>query len=331
MIAAFLGGFWPGMIATLLSSLLCSFFLLSPIYSFRVEQPEQFFRLSLFVLEGTLISALSAALNSSRRKVLHHPVLRYGIAASAVAVTLLMKMSVRSLVGADVPFTLFSAAVMVSAWVGGFGPGIFATLLSVLAADYFFLAPIHSFHVDSFPHILRLVLFILEGFLITYFSTFVFEQRQRTESLEQEAKKSELALRNSERRFRLMVDGVRDYAIYMLDIGGNVISWNSGAERMEGHKASEAIEKPFSAFYTEEDRANGLPQAELQKAQEEGISHNTVWRTRKDGNRFMAETSITAIMNEEEKLEGFSVVIHDITERMESEEALRRSEDRSFC
>jgi two-component system, cell cycle sensor histidine kinase and response regulator CckA len=145
--------------------------------------------------------------------------------------------------------------------------------------------------------------------------------------LEAEAKQNQLRLLESERRFRLLVESVGDYAIYMLDAEGRIASWNSGAEKIKGYKGSEVVGKPFSLMFTEEDRARGVPERSLKEATDEGSIHRVSLRPRSDGSQFMAETSITAITDEHQKLEGFSVVIHDVTERLESEKALKKSED----
>src|SRR5687768_3402376 len=101
-----------------------------------------------------------------------------------------------------------------------------------------------------------------------------------------ERREAEQALRRSEERFRLLVQGVTDYAIYMLDPEGMVSSWNAGAERFKGYRAEEIIGQHFSRFYPEEDRAAGVPQRALATATEEGRFEAEGWRVRKDGTRF---------------------------------------------
>jgi len=103
-----------------------------------------------------------------------------------------------------------------------------------------------------------------------------------------ERKRAQDALFESERRFRLLVDAVKDYAIYMLDPSGVIVSWNSGAERLKGYSAEEIVGRHFSQFYTREDRAAGLPSRVLQTAAREGHLETEGWRVRKDGGRFWA-------------------------------------------
>ncbi|PYX26705.1 MAG: hypothetical protein DMG82_00605 [Acidobacteria bacterium] len=134
----------------------------------------------------------------------------------------------------------------------------------------------------------------------------------------------ELALRRSEQRFQLLVEAVRDYAIFMLDPEGHVATWNRGAERIKGYKASDIIGSHFSRFYPEEDLRAGKPQWELKVAAKEGRFEDEGWRVRKDGSRFWANVIITAVHDETGKLIGFGKVTRDSTERMQAQRALQR-------
>jgi len=144
--------------------------------------------------------------------------------------------------------------------------------------------------------------------------------QQKLEALEYEK-----ALRDSERRFRLLVEAVQDYAIFMLDAGGHITSWNIGAERLKGYKASEIIGQHFSKFYPEDDNAAGKPQRELAIASSEGRVEDEGWRVRKDGSQFWANVVITAIKDANGAVIGFSKVTRDFTERMRAQKALQES------
>ncbi len=135
-------------------------------------------------------------------------------------------------------------------------------------------------------------------------------------------------LRQSEERFRLLVDSVRDYAIFMLDPQGHVLTWNTGAERFKGYRADEIIGSHFSRFYTPEALARGLPDEELKAARTVGSFEDEGWRVRKDGTLFWANVVITAMRDETGELVGFSKVTRDLTQRRNHEEALRQSEER---
>jgi PAS domain S-box-containing protein len=128
-------------------------------------------------------------------------------------------------------------------------------------------------------------------------------------------------------RFELLVTSVRDYAIYMLDARGYVVSWNAGAQRFKGYVASEIIGRHFSEFYTDEDRAAGVPTRALRTAVEEGKFEDEGWRVRKDGTRFWASVVVDPIHNNAGELVGFAKITRDISERKAAQEALRRSEE----
>ncbi|WP_457443326.1 hybrid sensor histidine kinase/response regulator [Roseateles sp. P5_E4] len=135
-------------------------------------------------------------------------------------------------------------------------------------------------------------------------------------------------LQRSEERFRLLVDSVRDYAIFMLDPAGHVLTWNAGAERFKGYKADEIIGSHFSRFYPPEALARQLPDHELEMAAREGAFEDEGWRVRKDGSLFWANVVITAMRDPTGRLVGFAKVTRDLTQRRNHEEALKRSEER---
>jgi PAS domain S-box-containing protein len=144
-----------------------------------------------------------------------------------------------------------------------------------------------------------------------------------------ERRMAEQSLRASEERFRLLVQSVKDYGIFMLDAEGNVASWNDGAEQIKGYTAQEIIGRHFSTFYPPEDLAWNKPAWELEVATAEGRFEDEGWRLRKDGTRFWANVVITALRDEAGTLLGFTKVTRDLTERRESEqrtlEATRRA------
>ena len=130
--------------------------------------------------------------------------------------------------------------------------------------------------------------------------------------------------RLSEVRYRLLVEGVQDYAIFSMDPNGVVTSWNIGAERIKGYKPHEIEGKNFSAFYTPEDRADALPQKVLETAAREGHFTGEGWRMRKDGTRFWASVVVTALRDDEGHLYGFSKVTRDMTERKRLLDAIQQ-------
>jgi len=139
-----------------------------------------------------------------------------------------------------------------------------------------------------------------------------------------EQRSAEEALRQSEERFRLLVQSVKDYAILMLDPAGRVVSWNEGAERIKGYSADEILGKSFTLFYPTEAVASGFPQHELEVAACEGRFEDESWRVRKDGSRFWANVVITALRNNDAQLIGFTKVTRDLTARRDAETQARR-------
>ncbi|HEY8975651.1 MAG TPA: PAS domain S-box protein, partial [Burkholderiaceae bacterium] len=135
-------------------------------------------------------------------------------------------------------------------------------------------------------------------------------------------------LQASEERFRLLVESVRDYAIFMLDPEGRVITWNQGAERFMGYQPEEVIGSHFCRFYPPDALAKGVPGEELRRASEDGSFEDEGWRLRKDGSMFWANVVITAMRDESGKLVGYAKVTRDLTQRRNQEEALRISEER---
>jgi PAS domain S-box-containing protein len=145
-----------------------------------------------------------------------------------------------------------------------------------------------------------------------------------------ERKQAQDALRSSEEQFRLLIEGVTDYAIYMLSPAGEVTNWNTGAQRIKGYSKEEIVGTHFSRFYSNADRVAGLPAITLETAIREGRFESEGWRVRKDGSRFWAHVVVDAIHNDMGELVGFAKITRDITERREAAEALERTKEALF-
>src|SRR5689334_22613884 len=146
------------------------------------------------------------------------------------------------------------------------------------------------------------------------------------QSSEVERPVAKLSAADEAARYRILVEAVTDYAIYMLDPTGVVTSWNAGAQRFKCYTPDEIIGEHFSRFYTPEDRAAGLPARVLATAIKEGKFEGEGWRVRKDGSRFWAHVIVDPIRNARGELTGFAKVTRDLTERREAQEALKRAE-----
>jgi PAS domain S-box-containing protein len=155
-----------------------------------------------------------------------------------------------------------------------------------------------------------------EGGRVIGFATVARDFTQRRDA--------EAALRDSEERFRLLVDSVKDYAIFMLDVDGHIASWNQGAERIKGYTTEEILGQPFTRFYPPEVVAVGYPEYELHVAARDGRFEDEGWRLRKDGSRFWANVVITALHDTAGRLVGFAKVTRDLTARRDAEEQARQ-------
>jgi PAS domain S-box-containing protein len=148
---------------------------------------------------------------------------------------------------------------------------------------------------------------------------------EELESAREVEKQHLKAITESEERFRLLVEQVKDYAIITLDVNGNITSWNSGAESIKGYKANEIIGKNFSIFYTPEEIAANEPRENLKHALEQGHYEAEGWRVKKDGSLFWANIVYTPLYTADGKLKGFSKVTRDMTQRKKAEEELKRT------
>jgi PAS domain S-box-containing protein len=147
------------------------------------------------------------------------------------------------------------------------------------------------------------------------------EERQRRREAEQ-------ALTESEEHFRTLVEGVKDYAIFMLDADGHVATWNTGAEWIIGYHAEEILGRSYSTLHTQDEIERRHPERQLETAMRHGRAELEGWRPRKDGTKFLGSTVVTALHNPDGKLRGYAVIIRDVTDRRKAEEELRRSEAR---
>jgi PAS domain S-box-containing protein len=237
---------------------------------------------------------------------------RYGAAVLGVVAAALVRLALEPIFGEDSPLMIFLLSVMLVSWYGGLGPGLLATFLSILVGDYLFIMPkgvIFGFTRAYDP--IRIGLFAFFGVTISVIIT--------------RLRNSVSAERETAERFRLLVEGAKDYAIFMLDPQGRVASWNSGAERLMGYQESEIIGRDFTVFFTPEDLERGRPCRVLKLAAEDGRHKEEGLRTRKDGGCYWANVLTTALHDDEGRLRGFVKVARDITERKQAEDTLRKS------
>ncbi|HEY9665283.1 MAG TPA: PAS domain S-box protein [Coleofasciculaceae cyanobacterium] len=251
----------------------------------------------------------------------------YGIAFFAWAIALLLTWLLQPLMTPTV-FALFYPAVMVSALYGGLGPGLVAVILATLTTKYFFLPPVYSLAITNPNTFFRLTTLVLVALMISLLSTALRMAKQRAECNALRATRQQEILRQSEERFRLLVESVEDYAFFLLDSSGRVTSWNAGAERLLGYPEAEIMGNLFTCFFLPEAVEQGVPYRELQIAIASGRLESDRWYIRKDGSQFFASDITTALQDETGNLQGFTKVMRDITKCQQAQKALRESEQR---
>jgi PAS domain S-box-containing protein len=250
---------------------------------------------------------------------LSDPARRYGFAGATVAAAFLLREALDPVLDKQSPFLAFVLPVLLSAVMAGTGPGLLAMLLSIAAGTFAFIHPATSWAVTSAADLTTIALFAANGGAIVWLADRLTRTRQR-------ARHGTQAVAASEERFRLLVEDVRDYAIYMLDPDGRIVSWNTGAERLKGWQADEVLGQNVSIFHPPEARDQGRPQEELRYAREQGVFREEARRIRKDGSEFIADITLTALYDEQGCLRGYAKVTRDVTERKQAEVALRESE-----
>lgn len=245
----------------------------------------------------------------------------YTVAVLVSLLTVLLRFTLAPLLQENAPLLVFIIPVMISAWYGGLGPGLLSTVLSGILGTYFFVPPYSQLFLLDVSNIARVTIFGIEGILISILNEALRRSRYK-------AQLTATSLQESEERYRLMVEGTRDYAIFMLDPNGYVVSWNTGAERLKGYKVAEILGRHFSILYPSEVLEGHNPEQILQQAVAEGQFEGEGWRRRKDGSLFWANFVITALRDSTGNLRGFSKITRDITERKQAEEEIRRAAQR---
>lgn len=233
---------------------------------------------------------------------------RYGIGVLATALSLVLWLLLARTLGSDVPLMVFILGVMVATRYGGLGPGLLTIALSVLAVSLT-AQRYHSVYLIHFPQAIRLILFLMVGLLVTWIMETLHVTRHRS--------------RTHEERFRLLVEGVKDYALFMTDAEGRIASWNPGAERLLGFREAEILGQPFSRIFTPEDIAQNIPAAEMNEARAKGRASDERWHVRKDGTRFFATGAVHPLHDDNGKISGFAKILQDITERQRMERVLQ--------
>ncbi|WP_324950500.1 PAS domain S-box protein [Oligoflexus sp.] len=235
--------------------------------------------------------------------------------------------------GTEAPLIVLVLGIFISAWHGGWGPGLLATAVSLVLGVHLFIEPFGSLRTIELADRIRVAVFTMEGVTISYFCqqliharTVAEDRRQQLQSalISMEQQKEEL--RRSEECFQVLINSAVDYAIFMLDPAGRIISWNKGGERIQGYERDQILGQHISIFYPEDARQAGFPDQLLKRALASGRVEEEGLRVRQDGSTFFANTIITPIYDSQKQHIGFAKVTRDISDRRASEEGLRQSE-----
>ena len=256
--------------------------------------------------------------------VRRHSWVGYALAALLSVLALLIRLQLGTALS-GVPFLTFFGAVFLVAFFGGTAPALVTILITALMADYFLIDPTGTLEMRMPSGAIAVGLYVIvTGTVIALIEALFRAHERQTQSDE---RLRQQAIFESEQRFRILVQGVRDYAIYMLAPDGTVSNWNSGAQLIKGYSAEEIVGQHFSRFYTETDRATGEPARALQTALAEGIYEREAHRVRKDGSLFWASVVIDPIFDENNVHIGFAKITRDITERKERELELEQARE----
>ena len=179
-------------------------------------------------------------------------------------------------------------------------------------------------HTEPLAYVMKPV---ASGELAAVIQMALFKQEQEKKR-DQDGSSKLIARRKADEQFRLMVAGVTDYAIFTLDPVGNIDTWNSGAERINGYSQQQILGQPYQILFTTEDRERNVPSAELEQARQHGVADDTRWLVRQNGERYWAEGTLSAIHDDDGVLTGFAKIASDSSERKQMQDALRDREER---
>lgn len=243
----------------------------------------------------------------------------YALAIALVAVAAFARSLLHPLLGDRGLFTLFFPAILISAGVGGLGPGIVAVVLA--AATGWSSTSVRDAHAIAY-----LFLFLTTGAGISVLAGLLGRGRRRALRSERAAVASDQQAARLARELELLIDGATNYAIYMLDPEGRVTIWNKGAERIKGWREAEVLGKHCSIFYPPDEVAARKPEADLARARAEGKLEEESWRIRKDNTEFLASVAITSLTDDTGRHVGFGKVIRDVTEQRAAESVIEARE-----
>ena len=271
---------------------------------------------------GTVQAVANSGILEFASRIRSHRWVGYLLAFAASALALVIRLQLGEALSGS-PFLTFFGAVLIVSFLGGLYPALLTAGISAVLAKYFLIPPVGTLALE-FPSgaIALSFYFLITGTLIALIHALsVAHERQ----VETDKLLRDRAMFESEQQFRILVQGVRDYAIYRLDPDGIVASWNSGAELIKGYSSDEIVGEHFSRFYTASDQASGEPERALATALREGKYERDARRVRKDGTLFWASVVIDPIFDENGEHVGFAKITRDISESKQREVELEQA------
>ena len=244
------------------------------------------------------------------------------LATAGVAATYVIRLLLGPLLGGHAPFLLFVLPVALTVIYAGARPGLLAGLLSLIAG-FSFADPDTESSTAIFS---QAALFILVCAGIGFIGERRAREQELAEDMRQAAEKEARRARAIGEELRLLLEGARSYAIFMVDLEGKVSTWNSGAEHIFGWTEAEIMRQHCSIFYAADNATPERIMADLVNSIDEDRASEELWQIRKDGSEFLADITVTAMRNEAGNVKGFANVIHDVTERRAAEKAIDRRE-----
>jgi len=250
--------------------------------------------------------------------LLQHDAMRgYGVALAAFGVAVALRWLLSPWLGEHAAYLLFTAPIVAAAAFGGFGAGLGATALGLIAG---FAWSGHD-RLDA-TSTTEALTYLLASMCIVLVGAQVGRLRRRSATGELTAATRALQAEDLASELNLLIDGASEYAISMLDPEGRVLIWNAGGQRLLGWSEAEVVGQDVSVFYPQDARQTGKPQVDLARARLEGKVQDEAWLLRKDGSEFLAHVSITALHDQAGALRGFGKVLRDVTDQRASERAL---------
>lgn len=247
-----------------------------------------------------------------------HTALVYLAAIAAVLVAALVRAALARALSGSAPLLVFVAPIFIAGYLGGLGPGLFATVLGAGIGSYWFVDITGTSQLDIREYV-RIGVFLAEGVLISVLCEGLHRARRRAE-------RNLANFRDSEAQMRLLIDATTDFAIYMLSRDGRVVTWNQGAARIEGYAAEEIIGQHVAIFFPPERPERAMEV--LAEAANTGRFEEQGWRIRKGGTRYWADVVITPLRDDHGEIGGFAKVLRDATARREAEQSIADREAR---